>query len=117
MKKVLSVFLIVLILLIAINNIVYADAVTDSMREWNKGSNSSAIQKMGGGILAVIQVVGSAVSLITLIILAIKYMSTSTNEKASIKQRLIPYLIGAIIVFGASNILGLIANMANSVLN
>lgn len=56
----------------------------------------------GNTILGVIQVVGIIVSVAILIILGIKYMLGSVEEKASYKKSMIPYLLGAVMLFAAS---------------
>ena len=55
------------------------------------------------------------VSVIALILLGIKYMVGSTEEKAEYKETLLPYFIGAILVFGISNLLGYIKDMASGI--
>lgn len=77
------------------------------------------VQTTGAGnfvnqLIGIIQFVGSAASVIVLIILGIKYMMGSAQEKAEYKKTMIPYLIGAIIVFAASNIAGVIFNLAGT---
>ena len=56
-----------------------------------------------------ISIVGSGVAVIALIILGIKYMMGSVEEKAEYKKTMMPYVIGALMVFGASAIVGFIA--------
>lgn len=59
-------------------------------------------------ILGVIQVVGSIVSVIVLVVIGIKYVIGSAQEKAEYKKTMIPYLIGAVLLFAASNIVQVI---------
>lgn len=59
-------------------------------------------------IIGVIQTVGSIVSVICLIVLGVKYMMGSVEEKAEYKKTLMPYMLGALMVFGISNILGIV---------
>ena len=47
-------------------------------------------------------------SVIVLIILGLKYMMGSVEEKAAYKKTLLPYVIGAALVFAASAIAGII---------
>ncbi len=61
-----------------------------------------------------VQAIGSIVSVLVLVILGIKYMMGSAEEKADYKKTLIPYLVGAVLVFAASNIAGLFYNFVNS---
>ena len=59
-------------------------------------------------ILVVVQVAATGVAVIMLIVLAIKYMGSAPNEKASIKNSAIQYVVGAVVLFSASGIIGII---------
>ena len=54
--------------------------------------------------------VGMVASVIVGIILGIKYMMASVEEKANVKESLTPYFIGCIVVFGAFGIWKLVIN-------
>ena len=62
-------------------------------------------------IIAVIRYVGVAVSIIVLLIIGIKYMTGTVQEKAEYKKTMIPYLIGVFIFFALSQILPLIIGL------
>lgn len=68
------------------------------------------IQGVGNTIIGIIQAVGSIIAVIVLLILGIKYMMGSAEEKAEYKKTMLPYLIGAVILLLASNIVGAIFN-------
>ncbi|MCI8412447.1 MAG: TrbC/VirB2 family protein [Clostridia bacterium] len=70
------------------------------------------IENFGQGIIKVISTVGSICSVAMLIVLGIKYMLGSVEEKAEYKKTLLPYVIGASIVFAASTIASIIYNIA-----
>jgi sterol desaturase/sphingolipid hydroxylase (fatty acid hydroxylase superfamily) len=55
-------------------------------------------------IFGIIQLVGSIVSVGALMFIGIKYMIGSIEEKAEYKKALWPYIIGAILLFAASNL-------------
>lgn len=61
----------------------------------------STLYKLGNTILGIMQYIGAAVSVIATLILAMKYMYNSPDEKAEIKKKLFPYIIGGILVYGA----------------
>lgn len=63
-------------------------------------------------IIGTVNIIGVIVSVIALIIIGIKYMIGSTEEKASYKQELMPYLIGAVFVFSSTTIANVIYNLA-----
>ncbi len=66
-------------------------------------------------ILGVIQVVGVVVSVIMLMAIGIKYMLGSVEEKSEYKKTLIPYLIGAVLVFSGTTIPNIIYLIARSI--
>lgn len=55
-------------------------------------------------ILSVIQIIGVITSIITLMIIGVKYIFGSIEEKAEYKQTLIPWLVGAIFVFASTSL-------------
>lgn len=62
-------------------------------------------------ILGVITTVGVVVSVITTLILGIKFMMGSVQEKADYKKSMVPYLIGVILLFSTSIIVKIIASL------
>lgn len=78
------------------------------------GANAVAADDMKpffADILNITGIIASAISIIVLICLGIKYMVGSVEQKATYKKTLLPYAIGALLVFGASTIAGVIYNM------
>lgn len=73
-------------------------------------AESSKIKKVLGPILGAIRNVGVVVAVIILMVIGVKYMLGSVEEKANYKQTLFPYLIGAIILFMGSIIPEIIYN-------
>lgn len=71
---------------------------------------SSEISNFGGRIIGAIQVVGVVVSVVILLVLGIKYMMGSAEEKAEYKKSMVPYLVGAVLIFAASTIANIIYN-------
>ena len=62
----------------------------------------SKITEVGNNIIGVLQTVGIVVSVIILIVLGLKYMMGSAEEKAEYKKTMIPYIVGAALIFAAS---------------
>lgn len=71
--------------------------------ELTETESTPAIQKIKP-IIEIITGIGMAVSVITLIVLGIKYMIGSIEEKAEYKKSMIPYLIGAVMIFAISSV-------------
>ncbi len=78
-------------------------------------TTATAVKDISGTILGVVQVIGVAVAVIMLIVLAIKYISAAPNDKAEIKKHAVVYVVGAVVLFAASGILGIIRDFANTV--
>ena len=70
---------------------------------------------IGNAIIGIIQFIGSGVSIIVLIIIGIQYMLGSVEERAEYKEKMQPYIIGAIMLFGITNILAVISNLASDI--
>lgn len=72
----------------------------------------TVLRNTGNDIVRVITTIGVIISVIMLIILGIKYMMGSVEEKAEYKKTLLPYTIGAGLVFAASVIAQIVYNLA-----
>ena len=99
---VLTLFLIILAFGI-FSSYTYAISIDDLK---GNGATTGSIKNAGNKMITYIAVTGSIVSVIALIFLGIKYMLGSVEEKAIYKKSLMPYIIGAVFVFGASTIAG-----------
>ena len=76
-------------------------------------SGTGGIQTIGQKIMGIIQTAGVVIAVIVLMVLGIKYMMGSAEEKAEYKKTMIPYLVGAILIFAATTIANVIYNFAN----
>ena len=67
-------------------------------------SADSTITQIGGKVLSAVTTTGIVLSVLMLAVLGVKYMLGSSEEKAEYKKSMMPYLIGALLVFAASTI-------------
>ena len=112
--KIASILLIIAMALITLSTSVYAaDAIIDKMQP--DYSDSSEIAGVGQKITNIISTVAIVIAVIVLLILGIKYMIGSASEKAEYKKTMIPYLVGAVLVFGAGAIAKVVVNMASTI--
>ena len=113
LSKILSIVILALMLLTITSNIVLATSVALDPKDITGDMNdTSAIQTVGQKIVGIIQVAGSVIAVVILAVLGIKYMMGSTEEKAEYKKTLMPYLVGAVLIFAASNLASVIVNFA-----
>ena len=85
-----------------------------------KGDNSGAAgatQNIIGALITVIQIIGTGVAIIMLVVLAIKYISASPGDKAEIKKHAVVYVVGAIVLFAATGILQIVKSFAEGNIN
>lgn len=75
---------------------------------------TNIVQNVGNNVLGIIQGIGSYISVGIIMILGIKYMMGSVEEKATYKKSMLPYVIGAVLVFAAVNITSMIYKSAQS---
>lgn len=116
--KILAAMLTILMLTMCMSSTIFAtsgDYLDPSTITANDNTGAAgSVQTAAGNILAIVQVVAVATAIIMLIVLAIKYISSAPNDKAEIKKNAVVYVVGAVILFGASGLLGLIKSFAGS---
>lgn len=105
LSKILSVFMIALMLM-AITTNVFAEKININQISSNANLNGATtnMTKIGSVVLTLVTNVGIILSVVVIAILGVKYMMGSTEEKAEYKKAMIPYIVGAVLVFGASAI-------------
>ena len=114
--KVLSIALIVLTVLLAISNVVLATDIPgkiDQIAQGNSTADTSKVVNLGATIVTIMQTIGIVVAVVVLLVLGIKYMMGSAEEKAEYKKTMIPYLVGAVLIFASTTIVNVVYNMAN----
>lgn len=81
----------------------------------NADVSTTNIMNLGNSIVTVVQVAGIVIAVVILLILGIKYMMGSAEEKADYKKSMIPYIVGAVIIFGATSIVKVVYDIASAV--
>lgn len=76
--------------------------------EKNDQANNTKFIELGNQITGILKFLGTLVMVVSIMIIGIKYMIASTGEKATYKETMIPYLIGAIMVFVIPQVVGII---------
>lgn len=80
----------------------------------SKGNANEKVTNVMNGIISVVRVVGMCIAITLLLVIAMKYMTAAPGEKADIKKASIAYVVGALVLFGAVGILGIISDFASS---
>lgn len=124
-KKCIAVIMLALLLSVFSYNAVFASSgysakmkglISDAENKWNDTTGASeSVNSIVSTIITIVRIIGMAVALIMLLVVAMKYMSAAPGEKAEIKKSAIVYVVGAIVLFAVTGILGLINQFATAV--
>lgn len=106
--KIIAVSLIAIALITLSTTIVRATTGFEPIEPKPAGTAGEKVTNTAGQILTIVRIVGMAVAVIMLTILGIKYVAASPNEKADYKKGMTVYVVGAVLLFGASALLSVI---------
>lgn len=115
MKKIVKLIPVMLLTIMLVSTFSTVFAATDPSSL--QGTTTTSFDNIGKRIIGMVQAIGTIASVLVLAILGIKYMMGSAEEKAEYKKTFIPYLIGAILVFAASNLASMIYGFASTLTN
>ena len=107
-RKIKILIIMIISLLIIFMNIYHVNAAFGFEDLSGTSVSNTEAKNMGNKTITFVSTVGSIISIIVLVALGIKYMMGSAEEKAEYKSSLMPYVIGATLVFAASTIAGVI---------
>ena len=77
--------------------------------------DDTGLNAKAGHILGVINTIGVVLSVIILMVIGIKYMIGSVEEKAEYKKTMKAYVIGVSLLFSITTIANILYNIANSI--
>ena len=81
----------------------------------SRGNASGSIESVTGSIWKTVVTVIQVLAVAAVVFAGLRYMFASADQKADIKKQLIILVIGAVLVFGASTVLSVIANVTSQV--
>lgn len=88
----------------------YADDFTNGKIEWEEGQEinrvdlEEKIRVDTSSIFKLLVAVGTALTVIVGAILGVNFIMASAEEKAKIKEKMIPYIVGSFVIYGAITI-------------
>ena len=113
--KILSIALMVDMVAMCVGNVALADV--DYKPDGSTSTTATKFQTILNIFLGLAQVIGIAIAVIMLIVLAIKYISAAPGDKAEIKKHAVIYIVGAVVLFAASGIIQIIKTFAKDTFN
>lgn len=117
-KKICVTIIMILLTLISFTNIVCATGLDDptTIISGPDMTGVGTLFNLGNIVLGIIQYVSIGVASIATIILGIKYMYSSPEDKAEIKKKLIPFIIGGVLVFGAVQLVKIVETFVGEII-
>ena len=119
LSKILTVILLVAMILTVFTSVAKADgkdysSQVDGLFEGGD-VETGGITTVGANLVSIITTIGIIVAVIVLLIIGIKYMMGSAEEKAEYKKTMIPYVIGALLIFAATTIVSVLYGMFSTI--
>ncbi len=109
--KILTVILLAIVLITFCSN-VFAAQINPGDLTASYDGNTEELQNKAGKIMGMIRNVAVIASVIILMVLGVKYMLGSVEEKAEYKKSFIPLIVGIVLVVSATAIASFVFNMA-----
>ena len=102
MRSIKRILILLVIILLCVNT--FALAVNTDEYEPNEMSqrDKDKVGKTIGNVLTNIRTMGIILSIIIIIIMGIKYMVSSVEEKANYKESAVPYIVGVLLLAGTT---------------
>ena len=121
MKKILISFIVVVLAVVFVAtmyNDVFAANANFNISDHDAAKDtefSKAAVTLTGVILSVIRYTGAGIALISLIMIAMKYLYSSPGEKADYKKNLVVYVVGGVGMFSVGTIIEWIQKLSERV--
>lgn len=122
MKKIAKFLSIILILIFCISMSITAFAATGQFlnpSEFDEVDKAKGVTKLVNNAaettISVLRIAGVTIAVVMLLAVAMKYMLSSAGDRADIKKHAIAYVVGAVVLFGATNIIAAIISFTDTV--
>ena len=112
--KMISTMLLIMVVLTSVASIVFATDVDGALTNLGGKSTNEQVISFGAKLVPIVRAIGVIAAVVILMIVGIKYMIGSAEEKAEYKKTMPAYVIGAILVFAASQIIAFIIKISSS---
>ena len=76
-----------------------------------------SVSSVVGNVMGIVQYICYAAAVVLLVILGVKFMTSSPDAKAEVKKSAVIYIIGAVLVFAAGLILNILSSWANQAIH
>ena len=118
-KKALTILILSIIAIVLFSfsgaSFVSATINTGNFDARQKFQSDDTVNNIGKTIVTIVRTIGIIVALAGLMIIGIKYMMGSVEQRAEYKKSMIPYILGCVFIFMITWIVSTIASMTTDV--
>lgn len=119
-KTLLRVLVLVIAIALSLTVVSLADSYTSSMKNLISTADTVVVEtgasnsagKIVGTVITAARIIGVCFAVVMLLTIAMKYMTAAAGDKADIKKSAVAYVVGAIVLFAVTGILGIIQQFA-----
>lgn len=107
--KIRRIIMIFIICMILMSTMIYADnppGIYDDL------TPDGGLSGLGNAILGVIRGIAGTAAAVSVIVLGIRYVYSAPSEKAEVKKKMMPIVIGSVLLFGAMTIIDALSKVA-----
>lgn len=117
MRKIMISLCMIVLFACMVGSVAYAaDNFSLTAHEAETSSEFSNVIAKGTGIgLAVVRYVGAGIALISIVLIAMKYLFSSPGEKADYKKNLVVFAVGGVGMFAVGTIIELIMKLSEQI--
>ena len=109
-RNIISIVMIAIAIILVSASACYAATITIP-----NGTSTDAFNGIGSQIIGLVQAAGIIVAVVMLIVVGIKYLTSSPEGKAQYKGTMVAYIVGAILIFAASTIVRLVYDWSTKI--
>ena len=110
--KIISTVLLIVMALTSVMSVVFATDFSGDFDKLKPAQTNEQVLNFGQKIVNIIQTVGIVIAVIIILVIGIQYIMGSAEQKAEYKKTMMPYLIGALLLFAGVNIVKVVYNLS-----
>lgn len=81
-----------------------ADSFIKDGQQGNSKIDNEDIHKLSDSLYNILLIIGTVIAMIVGVVLGIQFITGSVEAKSKVKEALIPYVVGCVVIFGAFGI-------------
>ena len=116
-KQIISILIVLVMILFTFINISYAVKTEINPNNYKPSIDDSDLTASATKVKPIVSgitTVGIIIAVISLMLIGIRYMIGSVEQKAEYKKTMMPFLIGCLLLFAVSTIVKVVYNMATA---